>query len=71
MHAKSVQVKGIMQVGSGRPDPLFLATAIAPYGDKDRLDLTLSADHRHIFLQIDRESAMALAKRILDELGVV
>lgn len=69
MQAKSTSITGTMQVGEGRPDSLFLITAIAPYGDKNKIDITLLADHRHVSLQMDRESAIKMANRILNELG--
>jgi hypothetical protein len=65
--AKGVQIKGTMQVGQGNEYPLFLGTAIAPYGNTEKVDIMLSADGRNVNLRLDRESAIALATRILSE----
>jgi len=69
--AKGVKMVGKMQVGQGKVSPAYFATVIAPYGNTDKVDIGLASDDRHVSLTLDRESAIALAHRILDELKVI
>jgi hypothetical protein len=69
MKAKGVNVKGTLQVGQGKECELFTGIAIAPYGNKSSVDIILSADGRNVCARMDRESALAFAQRIIDELS--
>jgi hypothetical protein len=66
--AKAVKLSGTLQIGQGEPHDLFLGTAIARNGAMQSLDLLFSADDRHVFVNMTRESALALCRRIEDEL---
>ena len=64
----AVKLTGTLQVGRGKPSPVYCCCT-DPKPDKTGTELLISADTRHIWLNLDRESALALAHRLIQELS--
>jgi hypothetical protein len=65
MARQAIDLTGTIQVGNGKPTPLFLA-CVQPCATGG-MEVLLSADGRHVWLTLDKASAVAFADRLRAE----